>query len=300
MRFLNFDTIKLSLIELLNSDNDQYMNEIVFYFDNCFKKEEVDYVSEYCKSNISNSNMITILAYIYYLQKNKDLSIELFNKAINMNNSCAMRIFARNYCRIVHPCPNFIEITRLYNKSIELGSSDAICMLADFRANYEIKSNDEIIELYKKSIDLGNVNAMYKLAIYYVCICNHKSGEEYDRAKELFNKACALDNYYALDDMARCYRFGEKCEYNFNKVEIDIREAIKIYSKMIKIYPFCLNIKEKIIDLIKEKPSVIFEMITETENENIELKTYITHLETLPLGKEYQDALNDFNNHIDN
>lgn len=291
MARLNFDIVKLTLTKLLEIDNFQYVNDINFFLTYSIGTKEFDYVSEFCQSNIHNSNMITILACTYLIKNNKeDFVIELLNKAINMNNSNAMCILAGLYEIGTGVKLDSDKAIELYEKAIELKNSEAMRLLANLYTHDKRGSYEKAFELYSEAINLGNVGAMYSLAVLYEV----KYGRNCDKAVDLYDKSYELGFVNAMLD--RADEFREPIEKNIEK---NILKSIETYSKVMVMYPFISEIRKYIVHIVKENPEIIFEKINKIdklESENNDLKTYITHLETLPLGKEYQNALNDFNN----
>ena len=82
----------------------------------------------------SNSNAIIIIGYMYYIgvyvKQDYDKAIELYNKAIELNNSYAMNNLAYMYEHGKGVKQDYNKAIELYNKAIELNNPYAMNNLA--------------------------------------------------------------------------------------------------------------------------------------------------------------------------
>ena len=145
-------------------------------------------------------------------------------------------------------------------------------------------NNEKAFELYTKSADLGNRDAMCNLG--YMYDKGIYVDKNYEKAFELYTKSANLGDKYAMYNLGNMY---EKGLY----VEKDYVKAIDFYNEFGKE-----NAKERIRKIVKNNINIFIDNLNKVKSLQEEIKKlneYVVHLETLPFGKEYQNALNEFN-----
>jgi len=182
------------------------------------------------EDNDSESNYITIqgIYYEYGIIVKKDIkkAINLYQRAIDLNNSIAMTCLANyyEYCGYDIQYQSMIE---LLQRAVNLNNPNAMTHLAFHYDGCGIEEDIEYaIELYKRAVDLNDSDAMYNLAIHYT------DGEfikqDISKAIKLLQKAVDLNNSEAMNTLAFNYRFGKG-------VKKDVSKTIKLFQRAIKL-----------------------------------------------------------------
>lgn len=103
---------------------------------------------------------------------------------------------------------NIDKAIELYQKSIELGNTDAMVALATFYIE-EKKSEkyNEALQLLRTAISKDNTDAMVALANFYI---DRKESEKYNEALQLLQTAISKGSVAANTALAYCYLNGIK------------------------------------------------------------------------------------------
>lgn len=234
-------------LDVLDEKNMMIIINIIEYKDNTNK------ILKYNKK-IYDLNYQYLIGYIYFLNKNFNEAINIFNNLKKQNNHYAINFLGYMHATGIGVIKDYSEAFKLYEKAAELGSSQAICNLARIyenlhigislpksiytdnviKAYYDSNGNihkiniKKIIELYKKSIDLENSSAMNILAMKYVCGSCVK--RNMSKAVYLLTRAAELGNGLAINNLAFIYH-GDL----YSDVVQSYERAIELYNIAIEL-----------------------------------------------------------------
>jgi TPR repeat protein len=190
-----------------------------------------------------SSNMYWKIGYFYDYKRNYNTAVEFYNKSAELGNSDAMNQLAIYYKTGTRIEKDYNTMIELYNKAIELGNSRAMNELAIcYEDGTGVQKNyNKMIELYKQSVKLCNIEAMNNLALCY------KNGigvkVDYNEAIELFNNAIQLGCNAAMRNLI-------KLKNNSGFIQF-VKTDIKCNDILLNIYNKMHN--EGVFDLIDKK-----------------------------------------------
>lgn len=199
--------------------------------------------------------------------------------------------FAQLFIGILHIHGRFVEwdYKKAYEwikKSVDQNNSHAKNQMGDlYYYGYEVvKDYNEAIKWYKLSAE--DNNSYGQLSMGYMFEHGYGVNINHEEALKQYELSANNDNLDAKISVANLYNNGFGCERDFYK-------AAKIYKNNSRKLQECHW--EKFGDSLKRNKFYILNDYLDLKKENDELKTYITHLETLPGSKIYYDAMNEFN-----
>lgn len=266
--------------------------ENLCYLENIIKEktkiDEKKYIFDYCIKNIDDANCLYLIGLMYDYDEDHDNCLYYYTKSADLGNSYSMVMLAKIYVK-----KDLNKTISFYEKAIELNNPVAMNELGMMYQNGKgVKASiEKAFELYEKGANLECFEAMNNLGFMY------ENGfgceKNYEKAFELYNKSLKFNNVTALSNLAMMYLKGRGTEKNIYKaVELLTECAIKGDDESKK---YLGTVIKNNIDIFIDKTKIVNEL----EKKIVDLETYITHLETLPLGKEYQNALEEFNNLCD-
>ncbi len=246
--------------------NDEKLNSILYKhninFDKSFQKYEDIIYDIFINKNIiqsNDSNILTIIALYYYIEKDYVKMKKYFQIAIGTNNYHAMNYFAHYYKNIEKDygemkkyflmsikLDNFTsaydlahyyqyiekdygKMKKYYNLAINLGCKDSILNLAHYYKEIE-KNYVEMKKYYQMAINLGNTLAMCYLGMYY-----EYEEKDYEQMKKYYQMAIDLGDTQAMHNLGIYYEF------------------IKDYKKMKKYFKMAIQFGDTgtgILDLV--------------------------------------------------
>jgi TPR repeat protein len=182
-------------------------------------------------NNHYNSNSICLLGYFNYygieVSINKQIAIELYHKAAELENSVAQLNLANIYIYGKGIDKNYNLAFQLSKKLAEKEIPNAINKLG-YCYNNGIGTDvneQKAFELYQKAADLGSSAAMSNLGWCY----DKGTGTNINKQKafELFQKAADLGNSYGINNLGWFYEGAG--------TDIDKQKAFELYQKAANI-----------------------------------------------------------------
>lgn len=168
-------------------------------------------------------------------------------------------------------------------KSVDQNNSYAQNQMGDmYYYGYGVdKDYDQALKWYKLSAEQNNSYGQLSMGFMYEYGYGVK--KNYIEAMKWFKLAADQKNCEAQLSVAYLYGTGLGVEKNLYK-------ALKIY----KNNRYRCRDATKFLNSIDKNKFTIYNEYVELKKENKRLKTYVNHLETLPGGKIYEDALKEF------
>ncbi|GBC08699.1 hypothetical protein RclHR1_08310007 [Rhizophagus clarus] len=199
---------------VLNYINNHELNLQEFYF--------------FLLNNQNDSNFIYLLGYFNLhgigSKVNIQKALELFQKAVKLDNNAAHFDLATIYMDGFNIGNNYYEAFALSNKLAKKGYSSGINLLGYcYDLGIGTKINEQkAFESYQKAANLGNSGGLNNLGTCY----ENGTGTELNEQKafELYQKAADLESSYAINNLASCYKNGVGTDVNEQK-------AFELYQK---------------------------------------------------------------------
>jgi len=177
---------------------------------------------------LNNTHAMVNLSSIYINNKEYKQAIELCNKAIELKDANAMNNLGIYYFKGYGVERDYKMAKKLYERAIKYNNTSAMINLATL---YEEglgvnKDPQKVITLYKQAVSLGDPDAMYNLAVCY----KKAYGVQYniEEAILLYTQAISLNHAGAMNGLANYY-------YYDSRTKSDTEKAIKLYEKAIEL-----------------------------------------------------------------
>ena len=234
-------------------------------------------------------------------------AVHFFKEAIEKGNTDAMCNLAGVYYHYPDYHGNVIdgitdlkmESIRLHQLASEQGHMISISELANIYHNGDgVAINlGEAIRLYVKAIEKGHTDSMYQLAMMYL----NGEGLEVNPAKaiQLYQMASQQHHIKSMYHLAQIYFEGTITKKNLG-------EAIRLYEEIFLLDANNISMaKQKLLEIMEQETEFYITMIVQLRKDHeaqqrqiTELTQHIVELEYMPEGVGYQQAKEEFEEHV--